>query len=163
MSQLDLVADVLVRNVGMLQMTLADFSDADFYARPVPNANNAAWQVGHLIVSEAHMINACAGKSVIDLPAGFAERYTKDTAAIDDPARLGSKAELLGLLEKVRGKTAAWVRTLTPEQLAGPAPEMMRRIAPTVGHVVLLSPAHVAMHMGQMQVLRRKLGKPLLF
>ena len=45
----------------------------------------------------------------------------------------------------------------------GPAPEMMRRIAPTVGHVVLLSPAHVAMHMGQMQVLRRKLGKPLLF
>ena len=163
MSQLDLLADVLAGNIGMLQMTLADFSDADFYARPVHNANNVAWQLGHLIASEAGMVNGCAGRSVIDLPAGFAERYTKSTAASDDPAALGSKAELLGLCASVRAKTAAWVKTLTAEQLAKPAPEQMRKFFPTVGHVVHLFSAHTAMHLGQIQVLRRKLGKPVLF
>jgi hypothetical protein len=159
MSQLELLAEVLTGNLGMLQMTLADFSDAEMYARPVPNANNVAWQLGHLISSEAHMVNGCAGRSVIDLPAGFAERYTKDTAASDDPAALGNKAELLALSASIRARTAAWVKTLTPADLAKPAPEQMRQWFPTVGHVVQLFPTHTAMHIGQMQVLRRKLGK----
>ncbi|MGA2497293.1 MAG: DinB family protein [Tepidisphaeraceae bacterium] len=163
MSQFDLLADVLAGNLGMLQMTLADFSDADLYVRPVPNANNVAWQLGHLIASEAGMVNSCAGRSVIDLPAGFAERYTKATAASDDPAVLGSKAELLGLCASVRARTAAWVKSLTAEQMAKPAPEQMRKHFPTVGHVVHLFTSHTSMHVGQMQVLRRKLGKSLLF
>ncbi len=163
MSQLELLAESLAGNLGMLQMTLSDFSDADIYARPVPGANNVAWQLGHLIASEAGMVNGCAGRPVIDLPAGFAERYTKATAGTDDPAALGSKSELLGLFAGVRAKTVAWVRTLTDEQMAKPAPERMRKMFPTVGHVVHLFAGHTTMHMGQIQVLRRKLGKSLLF
>jgi uncharacterized damage-inducible protein DinB len=162
MSQFDLLAEVLKGNLGLLQMTVADFSDADFYARPVPTANNVAWQLGHLIASEAEMVNGCAGRSVIDLPAGFAERYTRKTAAVDDPAALGEKAELLELCASVRAKTAAWVKSLKPEDLAKPAPEQMRQFFPTVGHVLHLFPVHTAMHLGQIQVLRRKLGKPVL-
>jgi hypothetical protein len=40
---------------------------------------------------------------------------------------------------------------------------MMKKMCPTVGHVVHLFPTHAAMHIGQIQVLRRKLGKPILF
>jgi hypothetical protein len=39
----------------------------------------------------------------------------------------------------------------------------MADFAPTVGHLVLMIASHIMMHVGQMQVIRRKLGKPLLF
>ena len=35
--------------------------------------------------------------------------------------------------------------------------------APTYGHVAALIPEHTAMHVGQLQVIRRRLGKPVLF
>ena len=89
--------------------------------------------------------------------------YTKETAGVNDPAKLGTKAELVAELEKAREKTCAWLATLSAEDLAKPAPERMRSICPTVGHLIHLFLSHVAMHVGQIQVLRRKLGKPVLF
>lgn len=163
MAQNQVNVDVLQQNLGMIQMTVADMSDADLAQRPVPKANNGLWQLGHLIASEARMVNGCAGKTVIELPAGFEEKYTKETAAVDNQSRLGTKADLLALLEKVRGKTCLWVATLTAADLAKPAPEGIRNRFPTVGHLLLAIPGHTAMHVGQIQVLRRKLGKPLLF
>ena len=38
MTQIELMADSLTRNLGMFNMTVADLSDADFLARPVPAA-----------------------------------------------------------------------------------------------------------------------------
>jgi hypothetical protein len=108
-------------------------------------------------------VNGCAGKTVIELPAGFAEKYARENTSVDDPARLGTKADLLPLLEKVRGKTCQWVATLTPADLAKPAPERIRNRFPTVGHLLEAMPSHTSMHVGQIQVLRRKLGKPVLF
>jgi hypothetical protein len=35
--------------------------------------------------------------------------------------------------------------------------------APTTGHLALMTASHIMMHVGQLQVIRRKLGKPLLF
>jgi hypothetical protein len=163
MPQNELLVDVLHRDLGMLQMTIADMTDAELVQRPVPAANNALWQLGHLIAAEAQMVNACAGKSVIDLPAGFADKYKKETAKVNDAAKLGTKAELLAQFGKVREKTCGWVGTLSPADLAKPSPENMRQFFPTVGHLVNLFPMHDAMHLGQIQVLRRKLGKPVLF
>ena len=67
------------------------------------------------------------------------------------------------LLTKTRMATIAWVKTLTPADLGKPGPEPMKQFCPTVGHIVELLPTHFAMHMGQMQVARRKLGKPVMF
>ena len=163
MPQNDLLVDVLRRDLGFLKMTIQDMSDADLLQRPVPNANNGLWQIGQLVAAEAHMINECVGRSVIELPAGFAERYKRDTASVDDPAKLGNKADLLALFDKVREKTCQWVAMLSSSDMAKPAPEKMRNFAPTVGHIIQMLPTHVAMHVGQIQVLRRKLGKPILF
>jgi hypothetical protein len=63
----------------------------------------------------------------------------------------------------VRTATIAWVKTLTPADLDKPTPEKMRNWAPTVGHLVTMLPNHLTMHLGQIQVIRRKLGKPILF
>jgi hypothetical protein len=159
----DLLADVLQRNLGMIQSTLADFSDAEMFIRPCPGANHTAWQLGHLIASEVWMLSGCNASGLPALPAGFADKFTPKTASIDDPAAFAPKAQLLDLLAKVRAASIQWVNTLTPADMSKPGPEKMRGLCPTVGHVALLLPDHVAMHMGQMQVVRRKLGKPILF
>jgi uncharacterized damage-inducible protein DinB len=163
MGQNQILVDVLQQNLGLVQMTVADMTDAELVQRPVPKANNGLWQLGHLAASDARMVNGCAAKTVIELPAGFAEKYTKQNVSIDDPAKLGAKADLLTQLENVRGKMCQWISTLTPADLAKPTPEQIRNRFPTVAHLLTFIPGHTAMHMGQIQVLRRKLGKPILF
>lgn len=159
----DLVVDVLRRNIAMFEWTLADFSDAEMLVRPVPGANHAAWQMGHLIGAESMMVEWCTPGAGGKLPPGFADKFNKKTAALDDPATIPSKAELLALLKSVREASCAWAASLTPADLAKPAPEKIREFVPTVGHVLLLFPQHAMMHLGQLQVIRRKLGKPILF
>jgi len=159
----DLIADVLQRNLGIVQNTLADFSDADLMARPCPGANHTAWQLGHLMASEVWMISGCNVGTAPTLPPGFADKYTAKTASIDDPAAFGTKAQLLEQFAKVRDASINWVKNLSATDVSKPGPEAMKGFCPTVGHIVLLLADHTAMHIGQMQVVRRKLGKPILF
>lgn len=147
----------------MLKMTLGDFSDGDMLVRPVPAANHVAWQLGHVIASETEMIDMVKPGTMPALPAGFAEKFSKETTKVDDPAAFPKKAELISLFERQRKATIAFVQALSDKELDQPGPEPMRQFVPTVAALVLLTPAHLAMHMGQMQVVRRKLGKPILF
>lgn len=149
-------------NLNMLKMTLADFTDDEMWVRPVPGANTAGWQIGHMIAGETMMVKAAGGK-MPELPSDFADRFDKKTAAIDKPTPAPTIAELLGLLEKTRAATVQWIRSLKPEDLDRPSPERMRDFAPTLAHFILLLTGHSTMHVGQFQVIRRKLGKPLLF
>jgi uncharacterized damage-inducible protein DinB len=163
MSTLELAADLLARDLDMLKMTLSDLSDADMLVRPAAGANHAAWQLGHLASAESWMVNAVAPGAGGELPAGFADRFSKEAAKTDDPAAFPKKAELIDAFEKVRSATIRWVKGLTDADLARPGPEKMRNFAPTVGHLILMTPVHTTMHTGQFQVIRRKLGKPVLF
>lgn len=158
----DLLAANLERNLAIVQTTLADFTEADMLVRPTPAANHAAWQLGHLIASESWFVSMAGGKPA-DLPAGFAERFNGKTTSVDDPAKLASKSELVALLACVRSASIAWVRGLAEADLAKPGPERIRQFAPTIGDMPLGIIVHTTMHLGQIQVIRRKLGKPVLF
>src|SRR5260370_40859346 len=84
---------------NMLHMFLGDLSDADLLVRPVPAANHIAWQLGHLIQSEHKMISKSLPSAALPaLPAGFAEKYTKETASRDIGFR--TKQEDLDLFDK---------------------------------------------------------------
>lgn len=158
------VAGSLNSNLEFFKMTLADFSDADMLVRPVPAANHTAWQIGHLIGSETQMVNAVAPGRMPTLPEGFAAKFTKETAPDDNPADFPNKAELLALFERQRAATVAWSKSLHDADLDRPMPdENMREFIPNVGALLAIIPNHVMMHMGQIQVIRRKLGKPVLF
>jgi hypothetical protein len=159
----ELLVDALTRDVQFLNHTVADMTDSELAQRPVHNANNALWQLGHLISAEAGMVNGCAGTTLIELPAGFAERYKKENSSVNDPAKLGTKVDLLDQFAKGREKTCKWIAGLSPADLAKPTPEKMRAWCPTNGHLAFTLGDHLAMHIGQIQVLRRKLGKPILF
>jgi hypothetical protein len=141
---------------------LKDFTDADLLVRPVPAANHSAWQLGHLIASEHEMI-AALGHSMPALPAGFAAKYTAQTAKSDRPADFATKQQYLDLLETMRAGTLAALNATPEADLDKPSPESMRAYAPTVAAVFLISGTHELMHGGQLVTVRRKLGKPVLF
>jgi len=149
-------------NGELLKMILSDFSDADMLVRPVSGANHAAWQLGHIIGGENMMVSACGG-AMPPLPAGFNEKFTKETAKLDNPAAFPKKDQLLELFSQQRQATIAWIRTLSADALDKPGPESMRQYAPTIGAVIGLLGTHTTMHVGQFQVSRRKLGKPVMF
>lgn len=158
----DQLATGLQASLSLLQMTLADFSDADLMVRPVPNANHTNWQLGHLVVSETDLLKMIGAK-MPDLPPGFADKYTKAASAGDDAAKFLSKQQLLAQCDKTRAAAAAFTKELSDQQLAAPGPEPLRRMAPTVADLIAMLSVHTAMHLGQFQVIRRKLGKPILF
>jgi hypothetical protein len=159
----ELMSDFVTRNCDILKMTLADFTQDEMLARPVPGANHAAWQLGHMLGSAAHMMKSVAPGVIPESVAALGERYTGKTANVDDPAFYPEKGELLEAFGQAYGAIAEWIKTLKPEDLTRATPGRMAEFAPTVGHLALMTVSHVMMHVGQMQVIRRRLGKPLLF
>ncbi len=158
-----LMAEILAGNLEMLKGHLADFTDADMLVRPTPAANHTVWQLGHLAGAESGMVNLVTPGAIAPLPDGFSQKFTKETAKSDDPKAFPTKAEILDIFSKVRADTIAWAKSLTDADLEKPSPERLRNFVPTVGHLLVMTPVHGAMHLGQIQVIRRKLGRPVIF
>ncbi|HEV3339079.1 MAG TPA: DinB family protein [Pirellulales bacterium] len=142
---------------------LNDLGDADLLVRPVPGANHIAWQLGHLIMAENSMIGDTCPGWMPPLPAGFAEKYTNDTAGSDDRHAFSSKDEYLRLYREQRAATLKALGTVSEADLDRPAPERYRHYCPTVGGVFNMQATHWLMHAGQWAVVRRKLGHKPLF
>lgn len=147
----------------LCQQYLADLNDSELLVRPVPGANHIAWQLGHLIASEHGLMESIRPGSMPPLPEGFAQRYTKETAAHDDPGSFHTKNELLSVLETQRAGTLRLLAEFPEEEFDHPAPEPIRSYCPTVADVFLLQGTHYIMHSGQWAIVRRKLGRPPLF
>ena len=157
----DAIRTALAGTQHMVNMFVADLSDADLLVRPVPGANHIAWQIGHLAVAERNLGNQIPGAAYPELPAGFAERHTMEANRRDED--FGTKAEYLDVFNKVRQATIDAVGKLSDADLDKPTAGRMAEMAPTVGALALLNANHAMMHAGQFSVVRRKLGKPVLF
>jgi hypothetical protein len=139
---------------------LEDLTDAELLRRPHAGCNHVNWQVGHLIASEHMMIEQVSPGSMPALPAGFAEKYTKETAASDDPAKFATKDELVNIY---KGQRAGTLVALAKETDANLDKATGLDYAPTVAAMYSLQGSHWLMHAGQWAVLRRQLGRPPLF
>jgi uncharacterized damage-inducible protein DinB len=162
MNAKDAIRVALQMNHHVLQTYLSDLSDADLLVRPVPAANHLAWQLGHLISAEAHFLTQIPGATPPELPAGFDKQHSKETAGSDTTTGFRKKQDYLNLFEKVRGSTLAALDRIPDAQLDNPTTGPMAKFFPTVGSLFLLVANHELMHAGQVAVLRRKLGKPIL-
>ena len=160
MSIAELFSKSILQSKSMIDMHLADFSDADMMFRPAKSANHAIWQMGHLANSVRGMVTGCDPTAAF--PFEDDPRFGKSKAGFDDASQFPSKAELIGRFDLVMDFAAAWVAKLTDADFAKPTPEYMQRFAPTVGSVAILLSSHAMMHLGQFQVSRRALGKPHL-
>lgn len=159
--------DAIRLNIDLAMMCcnsyLDDLSDADLMQRPAAGCNHINWQIGHLIASGYQIVNAVVPNAMPDLPAGFAEQYTKETAASDDPSAFCGKQQLLALAAAQTTAALQALQQLTDDDLDGATPEPINSYAPTVGAAFSMLGSHWMMHSGQWVVVRRQLGRPPLF
>ena len=158
--------DVLKQVVDFSHMVaryyVDDLTDAELLVRSVPGSNHIAWQLGHMIGGTQQMLREL-GREAPPLPEGFAEAHSKETSAVDDPARFRTKAEYMALAEKMKTASLLAIDATPDGDLEKPAPESMREYAPTMSAGLGLLGTHWMMHVGQFVPIRRKLGKPPLF
>ncbi len=158
------VKTALASTQHLLNWFLSDLSDADLLVRPVPGSNHIAWQLGHLIQAEPILLGKMLpAAQYAPLPADFADRHSSARANEDSPANFLTKAEYLAHFQKGRDATLAAVERLSDADLDRPTEGPMAQFAPTLGALLILAANHTLMHAGQFSVVRRKLGKPVLF
>ncbi len=141
---------------------LADLSSDEWFARPVPGINPIAWQIGHLITSEWSLVEKILPGKMDPLPEGFAQKHSKETSGIDDPAQFLAKEEYLTLAKQVRQNTLRLMEAMTPADLDLPVANIMPLVK-TNGDLFLFIGTHWIMHSGQWAVFRRSWGRPPLF
>ena len=147
---------------AVLKSYVSDLDDADLMRRPGTGCNHLAWQLGHLISSEAQLLNMMCPGAAAELPDGFAEAHGKDQASSDNAGQFHDKQTYLKLYDQVRASTEAALEALDDADLDKPAPEDFRQFCPTLGDMFVLTVSHGLMHAGQFVVVRRQAGKPIL-
>lgn len=106
------------------------------------------------------MMESVSSGAMPPLPAGFAERYVRETQGSDDPSQFCGKDELLAVHNEQREGTK---RILAQMSAADLDRETGVDYAPTVGAMISMQGSHWLMHAGQWVIVRRELGKPVLF
>src|SRR5262245_20818790 len=164
MNGVDAVGTALQSTQHLVTWFLSDLSDADMLVRAAPGANHIAWQMGHLIVAEGGLVRP-QGLDVAypEMPASFEKQPGKETQAADPPAGFATRAEYVDLVTKRRRGTIEAVNQLSDPGLDRPTVGTTAKFAPMLGALLLLVSNHSLMHGGQFSVVRRKLGKPVLF
>ena len=142
---------------------IEDLTDCDLMRRAAPKINHINWQIGHLLLSDFNHINDILPGSMPALPEGFAERYSRDTAASDDPARFLNKESLQKIYHEQRAAILKALDSVSADDLDRPSPEKYQQYAPTWASLFDLAGVHWLMHCGQWAVVRRQIGKPALF
>ena len=163
MTAKDVLKTCLTSTQNLLQQYIADLSDEDLLRRPVPEANHIAWQLGHLIASETMLGRNLRGAMYPELPASLQAQMSGKSSATPPPEGYLKQAEYLDWFNKVRGATIANVDRATDADLDQPLMGDFAKWAPTVGALLVLTANHTLMHAGQFTVVRRALGKPVLF
>jgi hypothetical protein len=143
----------------MVQLMCEDLSEAEFHHQPVPGANSAAWIVGHLAVTARRTAERLGATELPLLTEEFVARYSQTKKRAEAQGDLGSKEELIGLLNVGVDKVIQALGTLPAESLDGPALNP-GRFANNYGEAVLFGAMHITMHCGQLSTIRRSLGKP---
>lgn len=161
MNAKDVIRGASALSLTVVKSYVSDLTDAELLVRPGPGCNHIAWQLGHLIGSEADLLNMICPNAV-ELPAGFAEKYTKETARSDDPTQFLTRQQYVELFDRINAATLAALDALPDADLDKPGPEPLKRMCPTVGMVFVLIASHPMMHAGQFVPVRRALGKPIL-
>lgn len=164
MTGIQAITAALETTQGYLKWFLGDFTDAELLVRPVPEANHAAWQIGNVIGGDVFFVKAEFPTALLPaMPAGFDELYGSKGVTVDDPARFMTKAQYFKLFDDVRAATIAELKKLSDADLDKPCTSDVKAYAPTLGALFQMASDHTLMHVGQFSVIRRKLGKPVLF
>lgn len=160
----DVAKLALTSVMDSLQMYLGDLSDKDITVRPVPAANNIAWQLAHLCTAESYLLQAdLPGAEYPKIPPAISALGQEQTGKVDPPEGYLPKEQYLDCLKKLRNATIAAVEKLSDADFDKKTMGSMAKYAPTLGALLILTANHTLMHGGQFTVVRRALNKPVVF
>lgn len=132
---------------------------------PTPRGgNHPLWCVGHLVYSEADLIQEKARGGENPL-ADWEELFKAGSQPSDDPGIYPPMEEVLAKAKEVRAATLEWLATLSDADLDQPShgSDEFREWFPTVGHCFAAIPTHEGFHGGQIADARRAAGRgPLM-
>jgi DinB superfamily len=141
----------------MLQRFVADLSPADYLHRISPEANCAAWIIGHLVLSERNVMKRL-GLNLPQLPEGFEKQFSRD-AGCPQANEFGDVTKLMPMFNEHRTMLIDAIKKATPQQLDQPLDKPFP-LFNTVGELANFYGAHTAMHAGHISLIRRHLGRP---
>src|SRR4051794_5735679 len=121
----DVCLNVLQSTQWLMHEYLKDLSDADLQVAPVQGANNIAWQIGHVIASEAGL-GSVLGAQYPDLPPVLKELSTGASAKTHSDGGGLSKGDYLAWFDRVRKATIASVEKMSDADLDKPTTGPMK-------------------------------------
>lgn len=149
-------------SLTVIKKYVEDLEDDDLLRRPVAGCNSLAWQLGHLISSEAQLLEGVNPGSAPALPEGFAEAHSREVCQREDTSGFESKQAYVELFDRVRAASRAVLDGLSEADFDKESPEAVRNLCPTIGDIFTLIALHPMMHAGQFVIVRRQLGKPVV-
>jgi hypothetical protein len=138
---------------------LDDLTPAEYLHQPCPGANCAAWLVGHLLLTDRKQLVGLGVTDLPDLPTGFEERFAITRQAAGTPGEYGAPSALVALFDDHRARLIAAVTTVSAEKLRE-APPYGSPLFADRGEAAAFMALHTAMHLGQITIIRRSLGRP---
>lgn len=146
----------------MFHRYLDDLTPDEFQHRPCLGANNASWIIGHLTCTDRGQLEKLGATSLPALPEGFKDRFaTTRAAATGTNADFGEPHELMHHFDAHRDLLIKTVET-TPEQVLKAEAPFNSPLFADRGESLMFLGIHTAMHLGQLSVIRRSLGRPPL-
>jgi hypothetical protein len=161
-------SEVMQRNLNhsyeLIKLLLSDLADDDLLIRPVPQGNHTAWELGHLIAREYRIGSQYFGVEFPELPTGFQEQHSEATARAESAVGFLSKAQYVDLINEIQGAMMIALSNLSDDDLDAPVHSKIGIwTAESLGQLLVLDSSERGMQIGQLTILRRKLGKAVLF
>ncbi len=146
-----------------LNLVLEEFkTDDDWFTQPCPNSNHAIWIVGHLGLADNRFASRFR-PDVDQIPEGWEELFWFGSEINPDRAAYPSKDDVLAYFHERRETLLKVIEECSDEELNAAAPPAGERGpisgAPNVGQLFLFGSFHEGIHMGQLTVAHRSLGR----
>jgi hypothetical protein len=155
----DVIVQSLASSQKLLNRYCGDLTPQEYLHRPCAGGNATAWIVGHLILTERSALGRVGVTDLPALPEGFEKRFARDESA-PKASDYGDVTVLLPLFNRHREMLIEAVKHAGAEVLEKPLEKPSPLYGSRVWEAVNFMGAHVAMHAGQLTIIRRSMGKP---
>jgi hypothetical protein len=144
---------------------VADLTPDEWFWHPAEYVTHAAWQIGHLAVSQYNLcLRRVRGRTKDDeslISDEFIEHFRLGSQPQAGAENYPPIAEIQRVFDAVHAQAVAELGKLTDEELDVPVEQPHPAFKTKLGSVEY-SPGHELVHNGQIGLLRRLMGKPAL-
>lgn len=126
-----------------------------------PKTNHALWVAGHLANTDNFALGLVAPDKVKDMPEHKA-MFGGGSVPVDDPSKYPAPAEVLATMRERREVVLGVLDGLSDADFDKATPEGSPAFVPTIGSMFRVLVWHEGLHIGQVTVAHRCLGKPPL-